>query len=91
MHFPRLFSLAALSASLATAVELIGYGYVVVESRAGGGPLAARLALAGYKTLLIEAGDDQGLKVNYTVPAYSARASEDEAIAWNFFVRHYED
>lgn len=90
MILPRLFGLAALSlASLASAVELTGYEYVVVGSGAGGGPLAARLALAGHKTLLIEAGDDQGENTNYTVPAYSAKASEDEAIAWNFFVRHY--
>ncbi|KAF5020274.1 hypothetical protein F66182_7708 [Fusarium sp. NRRL 66182] len=74
-----------------TAVELDDYEYVVVGSGAGGGPLAARLALAGHKTLLIEAGDDQGESLNYTVPAYSARASEDEDIAWNFFVRHYAD
>ena len=78
-------------ASLATAVELTGYEYIVVGSGAGGGPLAARLALAGHKTLLIEAGDDQGNNLNYTVPAYSARSSEDDSMAWNFFVRHYAD
>ncbi|KAM0205662.1 hypothetical protein ACHAQI_008946 [Fusarium lateritium] len=73
------------------AVDLKGYEYVVVGAGAGGGPLAARLALAGHKTLLIDAGDDQGESLNYTVPAYSARASEDEDMAWNFFVRHYAD
>ena len=91
MRLARLFSLAALAAGLGAAVELTGYEYVVVGSGAGGGPLAARLALAGHKTLLIEAGDDQGDNSNYTVPAYSAKSSEDGAIAWNFFVRHYED
>jgi choline dehydrogenase len=53
--------------------------------------LAARLAIAGHKTLLIEAGDDQGANVNYTTPAYNARVSEDPNLAWNFFVRHYAD
>ncbi|KAF4967934.1 hypothetical protein FZEAL_10460 [Fusarium zealandicum] len=72
------------------AVTLTGYEYVVVGSGAGGGPLAARLALAGHKTLLIEAGDDYN-SVNYTVPAYSANASEDPEISWNFFVHHYAD
>ncbi|KAJ5310601.1 uncharacterized protein N7443_003062 [Penicillium atrosanguineum] len=91
MFFSRLLSLAAILANLGAAVELTGYEYVVVGSGAGGGPLAARLALAGYKTLLIEAGDDQGLNANYTVPAYSAKASEDEGLAWNFFVHHYAD
>lgn len=47
--------------------------------------------MAGHKTLLLEAGDDQGANINYTVPAYSARVSEDENVAWNFFVRHYAD
>ncbi|KAK8086350.1 hypothetical protein PG994_001324 [Apiospora phragmitis] len=76
---------------LAAAVDLDGYEYVVVGSGAGGGPLAARLAMAGHKTLLIEAGDDQGKNINYTVPAFNAKSSEDEHLSWNFFVRHYED
>ena len=81
----------AFTAPVTRAVELSGYEYIVVGSGAGGGPLAARLALAGHKTLLIEAGDDQGTSNNYTVPSYSALASEDENMAWNFFVRHYAD
>ncbi len=36
------------------------YEYVVVGSGPGGGPLAARLAIAGDKVLLIDAGSDQG-------------------------------
>ncbi|KAL6364639.1 hypothetical protein LRP88_00609 [Fusarium phalaenopsidis] len=91
MRLTNLLAAAGTFASAALAVELTGYEYVVVGSGAGGGPLAARLALAGHKTLLIDAGDDQGESLNYTVPAYSARASEDEDIAWNFFVRHYAD
>lgn len=69
----------------------LNYEYIVVGSGAGGGPLAARLALAGHKTLLIEAGDDHGTNVNYTVPGYEAKATEDPAMAWDFFVRHYSD
>ncbi|PLB52515.1 choline dehydrogenase [Aspergillus steynii IBT 23096] len=88
--FRRFFSLLGLS-SLVAAVNLTGYEYIVVGPGAGGGPLAARLALAGHKTLLIEAGDDQGDSYNYTVPAFSVKSSEDEAMAWNFFVRHYAD
>ncbi|KAK8107165.1 uncharacterized protein PG998_009178 [Apiospora kogelbergensis] len=91
MLFNKLFSLVAAVVPLAAAVDLDGYEYVVVGSGAGGGPLAARLAMAGHKTLLIEAGDDQGKNINYTVPAFNAKSSEDEHLAWNFFVRHYED
>lgn len=69
----------------------LDYEFIVVGSGAGGGPLAARLALAGHKTLLIDAGDDQGSNVNYTVPAYQAKSTEDRAISWDFFVRHYSD
>ncbi|KAI8937192.1 hypothetical protein NX059_006402 [Plenodomus lindquistii] len=91
MLFRKLIGSVAAFTSLAAAVDLTGYEYVVVGSGAGGGPLAARLALAGHKTLLIEAGDDQGANINYTVPAFNARVSEDPNLAWNFFVRHYAD
>lgn len=83
--------LPAVCASLAHAVHLTGYEYIVVGSGAGGGPLAARLALAGHKTLLIEAGGDHGSSLNYTVPAYHARMTEDDEQAWDFFVRHYDN
>lgn len=91
MQLLRWFGFAVGCASLAKAVDLTNYEYVVVGSGAGGGPLAARLALAGHSTLLIEAGDDQGLNVNYSVPAFNAKVSEDEHLSWNFFVRHYAD
>ncbi|KAF7715632.1 Choline dehydrogenase [Penicillium ucsense] len=91
MILPHLFGLLAATAGVASAVNITGYEYVVVGSGAGGGPLAARLALAGHKTLLLEAGDDQGENYNYTIPAYSARSSEDEKLSWNFFARHYAD
>ncbi|KAL1876233.1 hypothetical protein Daus18300_002861 [Diaporthe australafricana] len=85
------FCLAATTFRAALAEDLSGYEYVVVGSGAGGGPVAARLAMAGHKTLLLEAGDDQGANLNYTVPAFNAKVSEDDKLAWNFFVRHYAD
>ena len=66
------------------------FDYIVVGSGAGGGPLAANLALAGFRVLLLEAGGDEEF-YDYEVPAFHARASEDPRIAWNFFVRHYTD
>jgi choline dehydrogenase len=67
------------------------YEYVVIGSGPGGGPLAARLALAGYKVLLIEAGGDHGDGLNQTVPAWNLKSAEDDAIKWDYFVNHYED
>lgn len=67
-----------------------GFDYVIVGSGAGGGPLAANLARAGFRVLLLEAGGDED-SYDYDVPAFHARASEDERYAWNFFVRHYAD
>ncbi|MEU6549247.1 GMC oxidoreductase [Streptomyces sp. NPDC046915] len=67
-----------------------GFDYVVVGAGAGGGPLAANLAAAGFRTLLLDAGgaeDDD----NYAVPAFHADASEDPVQCWNYFVRHYAD
>jgi choline dehydrogenase-like flavoprotein len=81
------------------------FEYIVVGSGAGGGTVAARLAEANRKVLVIEAGGDpmelQGgdphdpggkrLPNDYTVPCFHAFASENEAMAWDFFVRHYAD
>lgn len=47
--------------------------------------------MAGHSVLLIEAGDDQGANINTTIPAFSAKSTEDPALAWDFFVRHYAD
>ena len=73
------------------------YEYVVVGSGAGGGTLAARLAEAGRKVLLLEAGDDplrmaeSRLPEDYQIPAFHPFASENAAMKWDFFVRHYAD
>lgn len=63
----------------------------MVGSGAGGGPLAARLAIAGFKVLLIEAGDDQGSALQQQVPALSLLASEYEPMRWDYWVHHYTD
>ena len=77
--------------------------YIVVGSGAGGGTVATRLAEAGRSVILLEAGGDprvlrgsdpvepnkNRLPLDYDVPAFHAFASENDAIRWDFFVRHY--
>lgn len=85
--------------------EICEYEYIVVGSGAGGGTVAVRLAEAGHSVLILEAGGDprrlrgddaldpneNRLPLDYDVPAFHAFASENEAIKWDYFVRHYSN
>ena len=79
------------------------FEYIVVGSGAGGGTVAARLAQKGRRVLLLEAGGDpvhlQGgdevypdknrLPADYQVPVFHAISTENFAMRWEYFVRHY--
>jgi choline dehydrogenase len=72
------------------------FDYVVVGSGAGGGPLAANLAKAGFTVLLMEAGgdpcsEDETGRLLYEVPIFHGLSTEYKPCAWDYFVRHYSD
>ncbi|KAI0798770.1 hypothetical protein GGR55DRAFT_672091 [Xylaria sp. FL0064] len=67
------------------------YDYIVVGSGPGGGPVAANLALAGFKVLLIDAGGDSGEATKEVVPGLHFLASEFDETSWSFFVNHYDE
>jgi choline dehydrogenase len=66
------------------------FDYIVVGSGAGGGPVAANLADAGHRVLLLEAGLDPE-DDDYRVPAFHGRASEHPGMSWPLYVRHFDD
>ncbi|KAJ4855949.1 GMC oxidoreductase domain-containing protein [Trichoderma breve] len=72
-------------------IALPTYDYVVVGSGPGGGPVAARLALAGYKVLLMDAGDDEGNMLVQEIPLLSLQSTETPSQEWDYFVQHYDN
>ncbi len=69
------------------------YDYIVVGSGAGGGPLAANLARAGFRVALIEEGPDprgeEFAALTCAVPAHHAWACADETISKQLEVQHF--
>ncbi len=81
------------------------FEYIVIGSGAGGGTVAARLAEQGRKVLVLEAGGDpirmtggdaaypneNRLPDDYEVPVFHACSTENKAMAWDFWVRHFTE
>jgi choline dehydrogenase-like flavoprotein len=72
------------------------FDYIIVGSGAGGGPLAARLALGGKRVLVLEAGPNQAAEPGPArevsqVPGYHGLSTEHPDLSWQFFVDHYDN
>ncbi|KAL0934510.1 alcohol dehydrogenase [Colletotrichum truncatum] len=83
------FAFTAFAVRCLTTQEV--YDYIVIGSGPGGGPLAVNLARAGYKTLLLEAGDDLGDDPTYNHILNNYGAVNGARGRWDFFVQHSED
>ncbi len=77
--------------------------YIIVGSGAGGGTLAARLAEHRRRVLVLEAGGDpmqmrggdaydpdgNRLPADYEIPVFHPLSTENAAMRWDYWVRHY--
>lgn len=67
------------------------YDYIVVGSGAGGAPVAANLARAGYRVLVLEAGGRHAGKIETEVPVLHGKSTEEEDIRWDYWINHYTE
>ncbi|ORY61577.1 uncharacterized protein BCR38DRAFT_440581 [Pseudomassariella vexata] len=67
------------------------YEYIIIGSGPGGGPLAANLAEAGHKVLLIDAGGDSGDALVEQIPVLFPWATEFPDTEWDYFVTRSSD
>ncbi|KAF5988714.1 alcohol oxidase [Fusarium bulbicola] len=81
---------STVSAPAKTANSVDTHDYVVVGSGPGGGPLASNLARAGFKTLLLEAGDDAS-DAMITNSMALTNTADTTAMTWTYWVLYYED
>jgi choline dehydrogenase len=93
----------ALGATIDGSSSIEYYDYIVIGSGAGGGTVACRLAQRPRpdgrptRVLILEAGSkgasDRKIFPIFPddLPVAHAWASEDPALAWSFYVKHYRD
>jgi NAD(P)-binding Rossmann-like domain len=67
------------------------FDYIVVGAGPGGGVVASRLALAGFKTLLLDAGPDYGMQPIITNPSSWPQSTEDPNVEWRVRVKFTDD
>lgn len=73
------------------AARLVERGFRVLLLEAGGDPMDQPAVPSASAQSTAACSDERPISADYSVPVFHGFAAENQAISWDFFVRHYQN